>query len=160
MDVGWFPHISYVRTWNHPFDTTINMWLFRVPGKHSWLKFHWNNHLTIQLENLKPPNHMRFTTMIRNAVGMRKSWNLKLGVSTSRDFQTTAMEYFVAPWFPVNNKPDTKKSSKRKPHNIIYRPNSRIIWIEFHPTTEENMKTWIILPFGMLNGWSLKSCGN
>ncbi len=32
--------ISYVKIWNHPIETTIYIWLFRVPGSHHKLKIH------------------------------------------------------------------------------------------------------------------------
>ena len=32
MDVWFFPTISQVKVWNHPTETTILKWMFRVPG--------------------------------------------------------------------------------------------------------------------------------
>lgn len=97
-----------------------------------------------------------------------KSWHLK-----RREFQHPEL-FKRLPWrlfffgfffgchdFPSTTNRIRTKNSKRKPHDKKNTPNwYAIMWLDFHPTTKENMKTWIILPFGMLNGWSLKSCGH
>ena len=101
MDVGWFPHISYVRTWNHPIDTTINIWLFRLPGKHSWIKWQWKFRNAVWDETIKA----------------LKSWH-------PRTFQTTAMEvvFFSGFFWGRHDFPSTTnrirtQNSKRTPHD-------------------------------------------
>lgn len=89
---------------HHPIETTINIWLFRLPGKHSWIKWQWKFRNAVWDETIKA----LYKVVTSEATG----------VSTSRTFQTTAMEvvffrlFFWVPWFPVNNKPDTNEKQQ------------------------------------------------
>ena len=93
---------------HHPIETTINIWLFRLPGKHSWIKWQWKFRNAVWDETIKA----------------LKSWHLK-----RREFQHPEL-FKRLPWrlfffgfffgchdFPSTTNRIRTKNSKRKPHD-------------------------------------------